>query len=305
MSENQPIKINFTRDGIQKLLRNEPLISSNHAKWNGVYFEYRQSTAYEVPEYSPCQHLVIINTQVCDYTQYEQKLDNRLQHDPLRKGDVVIIPANVGHRARYYTMHYYVLLSIDTALFQNSALMLTDLDRIDLIPHFAMSDPLLCGIGLALKQELEYGKGSSQFYVDSLTTTMIAHLIKNYTDRKVNLKFYGNFSKQKMQQIIDYIHDNIERDISLTELAKIATVTPNYFATSFKDMVGISPHQYIIRCKVDRAKQLLVNGERSIVRIAQDLGFCHQSHLNYHFKRLIGMTPKYFQKNCGSTEPGM
>lgn len=298
MSEKQPMTVNFaTGDEIQKLLRNEPLISSHHAKWNGVYFEYRQNAPDEVPEHSPKQHLLIINTQVDGYTQYEQKIGDRLQRNHLRAGDVVIIPANVGNSARWYTRHCYVLLSIDTVIFRNSALELTDSGQVDLMPHFAKSDPLIHGIGLALKQEFEDGKENSQTYIDSLTTTLISHLIRNYTAQKDILKCFGSLSKQRVKQIIDYIHDNIHRDISLAELAEIATVTPNYFATSFKEVTGIPPHKYIIRCKIDLAKQLLINREISIADVAYNLGFSHQSHLNYHFKRLVGMTPKHFQKS--------
>ena len=299
MHRHQSVSIDFTKkDEVQKILRNEPLISSNHAKWNGVYFEYRKTAPDEVPQHSSQQHLIVITTQVHEQTQYEQRLGDHLRYDPMREGDVIIVPANIENAARWHTEHCYVLLSIDTNLFRNSALRLTGSHESDLIPHFAKPDPFLHGVGLALKRELELMEGTNQLYIDSLTTTMIAYLIQNYTTRTENIKCFGSLSKKKIQQVIDYINDNLYENISLAELADIAAVTPNYFSTAFKRVVGIPPHQYIVRCKIGRAKQLLINRELSIARIAHDLRFSHQSHLNYHFKRLVGVTPKYFRENC-------
>lgn len=299
MHEHQSVSINFTKkDEVQKILQNEPLISSNHAIWNGVYFEYRKSAPDEVPQHSSQQHLIIINTQVNEQTQYEQQLGDHIRHDQMKEGDVIIIPANVENGARWYTEHCYVLLIIDTSLFRNSALTLTDSHESVLIPQFAKPDPFLYGTGLALKQELELIEGTNQFYIDSLTAAMIAYLARNYTTHTENVKYFGSLSKKKTKQVIDYINDNLYKNISLDELAKLVAVTPNYFSTAFKRVIGISPHQYIIRCKIGQAKQLLINRDLSIARIAHDLRFSHQSHLNYHFKRLVGVTPKYFREHC-------
>ncbi|WP_187329315.1 AraC family transcriptional regulator [Halomicronema hongdechloris] len=291
--------IDFTRKNeVQQLLPTEPLLSSHNAKWNGIHLEYYQHTANEVPEHAPKQHLILINTQVSDLTQYEQTLDNRLQHDQLREGHAVVVPANVGNRACWHTEHSYILLSIDPTVFRYRAFELTDSDEVDLIPHFSSLDPLLHGIGLALKTEIETEKLNGQFYLDSLTTTLIAHLLSHYTAKKgKSHQCVGSLSRQKNRKVIDYIHDNLDRDVSLAELAEIVQISPNYFATLFKQAMGISPHRYIIQCKINCAKQLLRDHEVAIADIAHNLGFSHQSHLNYHFKRLVGVTPKAFQKN--------
>ena len=86
----------------------------------------------------------------------------------------------------------------------------------------------------------------------------------------------------------------LDRDLTLTELAAIAQLSPNYFTRSFKQSTGFTPHQYVIRQRVEKAKQLLVEGQLAIADIALEVGFAHQSHLNRHFKRWVGVTPKAF-----------
>lgn len=96
--------------------------------------------------------------------------------------------------------------------------------------------------------------------------------------------------------VTDYISDRLDRELSLNELAAIAQLSPYHFSRAFKQSTGISPHQYVIQCRVERAKQLLQQGKMSIGEIAIACGFSHQSHLNRHFKRLTGVTPKTLLK---------
>ncbi len=94
--------------------------------------------------------------------------------------------------------------------------------------------------------------------------------------------------------MIDYINDNLGHELSLKELAAIAQISQYHFCRAFKQMTGLSPHQYLIQQRVERAKQLLQTGEMSIGAVAIACGFAHQSHLHRHFKRLTGVTPKTF-----------
>lgn len=298
MSEDSFSRIDFTsRDEVRQLLTVEPLLSSQNVEGSGVYLDYYQHTPSEVSEHAPKQHLILINTQVSELAQYEQMLDDRLQSDDLRAGHVVVVPADVRNRACWRTKHSYILLSIDPTVFRHRALELTGSDGFDLIPHFASLDPLLYRLGLALKAETESEQLNGQFYFDSLTTTLIAHLLSHYADKvHKSHKRIGRLSRRRIQSVIDYIHSNLNLDLSLAELSEVVHISPGYFAISFKEVTGVSPHQYIIQCRINRAKRLLKDSELSISRIAHDLGFSHQSHLNYHFKRLVGITPKTFQK---------
>lgn len=87
------------------------------------------------------------------------------------------------------------------------------------------------------------------------------------------------------------------RDLNLEELANLVEMSPCYFSKLFKQSTGITPHKYVIRTRIDRTKELLIQGKMSIADIAQTVGFAHQSHLNLHFKRQLGVTPKQFRQN--------
>jgi AraC family transcriptional regulator len=99
-------------------------------------------------------------------------------------------------------------------------------------------------------------------------------------------------TRTQLQQAIDYIHAHLDRDLSLSQIAKIINISPTYFASLFKRATGTSPHQYVIEQRVKRAKSLLSKTDLAIADIALQVGFSSQSHLTQQFKRFTGMTPK-------------
>ncbi len=99
-------------------------------------------------------------------------------------------------------------------------------------------------------------------------------------------------TRTQLQQVLDYIHTHLDRDLSLTELAEVINISPTYFASAFKQAIDISPHQYVIQQRVEQAKLMLSKTDLAIADIALQVGFSSQSHLTQQFKRLTGMTPK-------------
>lgn len=95
-----------------------------------------------------------------------------------------------------------------------------------------------------------------------------------------------------MQQIIEQIHTRLDEALSLEELAQLVHMSPRHFSRLFKEKTGLSPHQYILQARVRRAEYLLLHTDLSIAEIAHIVGFHSQSHLNRHFKRALGITPK-------------
>jgi AraC family transcriptional regulator len=95
----------------------------------------------------------------------------------------------------------------------------------------------------------------------------------------------------QLKQVIGYVEDNLSHDLSLKELAAVAGVSVSHIKTTFREAVGLPVHQYVIHRRVDRAQLLLREGKLPISRIAAETGFSHQSHLSYHLRRVMGVSP--------------
>ena len=77
----------------------------------------------------------------------------------------------------------------------------------------------------------------------------------------------------------------------MAEIAGAAHMSPHHFARSFKAATGLSPHQYIIHRRVERAKALLSDTDLTLAQVARAVGFSSDSHLSSHVRRLLGVSP--------------
>ena len=93
-----------------------------------------------------------------------------------------------------------------------------------------------------------------------------------------------------------FIDAHLETDIRLDAMAAACGVSPDYFLRMFKTTVGVSPYQYVINQRVERAKQLLSDDSVSLAEIALRCGFSHQEHLTRMFRRFTGVTPGRYRR---------
>lgn len=226
----------------------------------------------------------------------EQAVDGQQKAVDSIAGDLAIYPAYLSQQFRWDKETEFFNLLIEPSFLTQAGYDVFGKDHLELIPHLAtLSDPFVQQIGFALKMSLEIDGKSSCLYADAIAHALVAHLLARYSTHSSQIKsIVGSFTQAQWKQIIDFIHANLDRNIHLTELAELVQFNPYHFAHLFKKSTHTTPHQYLIRCRIERAKQLMAIGNLSIATIAQTVGFASQGHFTYHFKRLVGVTPKVF-----------
>jgi AraC family transcriptional regulator len=101
----------------------------------------------------------------------------------------------------------------------------------------------------------------------------------------------GKISARGVAHVVDYIEANIDSDLALDSLAKVAAMSVYHFARRFKETVGVSPHVYVLNRRVRRAQEQLRATQRGLADVAAACGFANQAHLTTTFRRLLGVTP--------------
>jgi AraC-like DNA-binding protein/PAS domain-containing protein len=101
----------------------------------------------------------------------------------------------------------------------------------------------------------------------------------------------GGLSPARTHRICEYIHSNLDQNISLEALAEMAGLSTYHFARAFKQTVGMPPHGYVLQRRIEHAQQMLRNTDLPMSEIALSAGFSDQSHLARHFRRITGMSP--------------
>ncbi|MDM9381304.1 AraC family transcriptional regulator [Chlorogloeopsis sp. ULAP01] len=299
MPKAKSLSIDFSQEkeaGYQRVYSRSPLLTNLPTLWNGFYFAYDCQPAHETPEVFAPQHGVAIFTQVPKIINYEQSIDGQFYRKQIFPGDIVITPANIATRAQWDTAFSIILLGFEQVVFRRAIYESFDPDQVELAPHFAISDPLVYQIGLALKTMLENDGAGSRLYAETMANALAVHLLQNYSTQKLSWRDYQDgLPRHKLQIVIDYIHAHLNEDIGLAELAALVQMSPRYFLKLFKTSTGFTPHKFVIHTRIARAKELLLLKQTSIAEIALKVGFANQSNLNMHFKRLLGVTPKQFQ----------
>ena len=122
---------------------------------------------------------------------------------------------------------------------------------------------------------------------------LLINLIARHNKSAFNLK--GLSRKPQLNTALDYLRDYYFDNISLTELAAIAHMSPFHFIRQFKAETGMTPHVYQTQFRINRAKQMLRSG-LAINEVALSVGFYDQSHFHRYFKKNMGLTPKQYSK---------
>jgi AraC-like DNA-binding protein len=102
--------------------------------------------------------------------------------------------------------------------------------------------------------------------------------------------------KELIQVSVNYIHNNYERDISLKDIAQYVFLSTSYFTRAFKEEMGISPISYLLKLRIERAKELLKETDKRISDIALSVGFSNQQRFNDIFKKYVKLTPLQYRK---------
>ncbi len=284
----------------QRFDQTTPILSSRQMGWNGIVVEQYQhlSSSFEVEFPALCDHWLVLP--LGRSVRVTQKADDRLYEAFIHRGDSILVPAG---QPKYWCRREGICCSLHIHLNPEMIRQIAeasemDTKRIDLVDCSGKQDLQLHQIAMLLLAELESGGMMGKLYVESLTQVLAIHLLRQYSSTAPTVtaenRTSGNRSLThiQLQQAIEYIHAHLDQDLSLAELASIVNISPTYFASLFKQSMGIAPHQYVIQQRVEAAKLMLSRTDLAIADIASKVGFSSQSHLTQQFKRLTGMTPK-------------
>ena len=214
------------------------------------------------------------------------------------KGDMTIATANTPFFARWADEEHFLLIRIPTQFVQAIATetLPQDPNRLELAPAFMVRNPQIGAIATLLSTELHQNPSSSHLYLDSLANVLTVNLLRHHATTTPEPRVYeGGLPPRQLRYVLDYIDSHLDQEIKLAQLADLLDISQFHFSRLFKQSIGVSPHQYLIQQRVERAKQLLKKTKQSIVEIALDCGFNSHSHLSKQFRQLTGMTPKAYR----------
>ena len=105
----------------------------------------------------------------------------------------------------------------------------------------------------------------------------------------------GGLPPRALRRVREYVLAHIEENITIQALASIVGLSRFHFTRAFKQSEGVTPHQFLLQCRVKRVQQLLTATELPLSQIALAAGFSDQSHCSRRFRELVGITPSRYR----------
>jgi AraC-like DNA-binding protein len=159
------------------------------------------------------------------------------------------------------------------------------------------NDPFIQELIIALISELKASGWHSHFPLESKETILSFAMHRHTAIWKQSFKHLAHsLSQDNMKQVVDYINNHLDQELSLVKMASVAQMSLFHFARQFKRSIGTTPHQYLNQCRIEKAKQLLAEKRLSILEIAQQVGLQSPSHFTTLFRRSVGLTPSAYRE---------
>jgi AraC family transcriptional regulator len=191
------------------------------------------------------------------------------------------------------------ILQIQPALFDRSIGEIAKGGRVELIRRMDLNDDQISRLMEALGADIAAGSPSGPVFGESIALALSAHVAQRYSTLTTKLETHrGGLSRLRLNRVLEYINTNLSDKLELNALADVAGLNLYHFARAFKQTTGESPHQYILRLRVEQAKKFLRRPEASVIEASALTGFVDQSHFSKVFRRIVGVAPSEYRANA-------
>jgi AraC family transcriptional regulator len=151
------------------------------------------------------------------------------------------------------------------------------------------------------KEVLSHPRGGSLF-VEGIAQSLAGHLVRTYADETTS-EYKGGLPGFRLRKVRDLMVNHLEDEFSLIRLAREAGMSEFHFSRAFKRTTGFKPSQYFINLRMERARRLLRETNRSIIEIGLNVGYTSPSHFSRTFHREVGISPSRYRRSYGRATP--
>lgn len=204
-------------------------------------------------------------------------------------------------RREWHSISWNKGVSVLSIRIPDSALMGAARERLtnrshENVPKPLVTDDRLTHLLFALDAERARGYTAGKPFVDCIEIALANILItpfNTFAPRPVHGK--GGLAPHVLRRVVEFIHANIDKQIGLKDLADSAGLSVSHFSFQFRASTNQSPHQYMLRLRVERSKELLTDSRLSVLDVGLEVGFRNQHHFATVFRNSVGVPPSVYR----------
>lgn len=275
-------------------ISNEAINTSRGKAWGGFFLRESGPVDSNAEDIFLLKHAVCL--QLNEPGVIDWFSDGRHVSKTIEPGQITICPANKLHSASF--RHEGRLVSVFFEPSFLAAVMDADItpDQIELRWEIGIDSPALRELILLLHAEALKANPSDSQYATAVARLIALHLVQNHSAKPTQIERRGGLSPTRLKKVTTLIQESLGREMTLQELADAAGLSVFHFSRAFRQSTGMSPFQFVLKCRVNQARKLLLAPMARIHDVALDCGFCDQAHLTRHFKKVTGLTPAAYMR---------
>lgn len=310
--KNQMQQSSFPRSNSGRIVPLAVLTSATHVvrsslpySWKRLVVEEHLMPAGERAGATLDRHMLVLHRKMVQIEFSGDKTDNlsrsklqgRVNYLP---GRITLTPFGTLLPARQCSTSSEIMVcALDPNFVQEVMSREDDLaQRVPSEPRLNLMDSATTKLIELLMEKLGTGSTSGELYVESLTYALTLRFLLLCSDRLAGRETAHVLPQIRLKRVLKHIEDGLASDLSLSSLAQEVGYSSGHFLRMFRNSMGVTPYQYLIRCRIDRARNLLHRGNLSLCQIALSCGFASQSHLTQMFREHVGTTPGHYRRNC-------
>ena len=275
-----------------------PAVSSAYSPWQGALLERYTHGPHSVDSHVHLSHFLCLHLD--GPSRLEWRSNGKTGAKTVAPGSIILLSRGTEDAVSYAGSvpqpPKRIFLTLEPRIFQR-AIPEADLGGdAEFVAQWGTEDRQIEYILRALDADLEAGFPAGGLFGESLLHSLAVYLQRRYgvkpaADRKPR----NGLPRTRLNRVIEFIEEHLDQDITLAALAETAGMGPHYFSGLFKQSLGISPHQYVLRRRIDRGRKPLHNPSISVLEAAVRTGFSDQSHFTKLFRRIVGVTPTKYR----------
>lgn len=281
--------------------RLQKLTSSESLGWANVELDVAEHGPVSELRYVPYDDHDVISFLLDGKLRVQSRIGGIQHHFVAGPGMMFLIPRHTEFASSWDAPWTNGALRLNPSIVYEAAAATQrgDPAKIEIVPSFFFTDPLLYQLGVELTNELRSANPFGPLYVDSLTNTLMLYLLRHYSTGRVA----GDLSSSRLtlaqlRMVDEYIHAHLDQKISLADLANCVHLSVPHFERMFRATTSRPPYRYVLELRIEQARILLESTHLSLAEVAYRCGFSSQSHFTTHFTRQIGISPARFARSA-------
>lgn len=228
------------------------------------------------------------------YVEADAESGKELRAYKNRPRYALVLPPETGVEFRIREKSNYRFLAIE---FEPEYLLRTveiqHRHDVEFVEAWDYDHPLTWELAQIISEECESEARQGLFYAETAVTLLALHVFRSFSNHPDAVAFArrGGLAPNTLRRACEYMVSRLADNLSLSEVASTCNLSTSHFSIAFKQSMGVAPHTWLRRQRIDKAKVLLRHREMSLASIAPLVGFANQSAFGVAFKKETGLSP--------------